>query len=298
VRLPLHYDLPRDAVQRELAERALRRAGAPFDPSNREQFHEGVKRVWRDYQAERRRSRSMLVDLALHARDREEHIDNPMLPDAQRTSLIRKLDRLNRALGAYQWIFAALGRFLDAGRGSEEVSVLDLGSGHGTFPIRLAQQGRIGRHRLRVVGSDLAPAYVAEAQRAAVRQNVAVEFRVVDALALDRVGERFDVLTCTQTVHHFPPELLASMMVSARTHAKRGVLFFDAQRSALNILGVAALGAVASGGDPMFLHDALVSVRRMYSPGELELLARCAPGGEVYRARNFGPFYVVLEAHG
>jgi len=295
MRLPLHYDLPRDALQRELRDKALRSAGAPFDPEDRDGFMSGVQRVWRDYQAERRRS-SMLLDLAVHTREREEHIDNPALPEDKRRGLIRALDRINRALGAYQWIFAALERFLDRVPG-EQVSVLDLGSGHGAFPIRLAERGRLGRHQLRVVGSDLSPTYVDEARQNAARRRVDVDFRVVDALALDRLDEKFDVLTCTQTVHHFPPELLARMMVSARRHARRGVLFFDAQRSAFNALGVAALGTLVSGGDSMFIHDAVVSIRRMYGPGELELLARCAPGGEVFRARNFGPFYVVLEAH-
>jgi 2-polyprenyl-3-methyl-5-hydroxy-6-metoxy-1,4-benzoquinol methylase len=294
VKLPLHYDLPRDAIQREMGERALRSAGAPFDPKDPSKFREGVTRVWRDYQAEKRRSLSMMIDVALHARDREEHIDNPALPAQLRTRLIRTLDRLNRALGAYQWIFAALERFLDDG--SASISVLDLGSGHGAFPIRLAKKGRLGNHELRVVGSDLSMTYVEEARQNAARQNVAVEFRQLDALKLDQLDERFDVLTCTQTVHHFPPEFLASMMVSARKHARRGVLFFDAQRTLLNTLGVAAAGTIASIGDRMFVHDAVVSIRRMYGPGELELLARCAPGGESFRARNFGPFYVVLES--
>ena len=283
-------------MHRQLRDRVLRAAGAPFDPADVTRFSDGVSRVWRDYQAERRRSWPLLFDRLLHVRDREEHIDNPALPDEKRRSLIRGLDRLNRAVGAYQWLFWALESFLDRTSPGGEVSVLDLGSGHGAFPIKLAQKRRLGRHRLRVVGSDLAPPYVDEARRAAARAGVDVEFRVVDALALDQLDERFDLLTCSQTVHHFPPELLARMLVSARSHARLGILFFDAQRTALNLVGSAALGLMASGGDPMFVHDAVVSVRRMYGPGELELLARCAPGGEAVRARNFGPLYVVLEA--
>jgi 2-polyprenyl-3-methyl-5-hydroxy-6-metoxy-1,4-benzoquinol methylase len=288
---------PRDVWQRRLGERVLKAAGAPFDPTDPERFSDGVRRVWSEYQAERRRSWPLFFDRVLHARDRDEHIDNPSLPEAKRRSLIRGLDRLNRAVGAYQWMFWALENFLDRSTADGEVSVLDLGSGHGSFPIRLAQKGKLGRHRLRVVGSDLAPPYVDEARRAATRAGVDVEFRVIDALALEKLDERFDLLTCSQTVHHFPPELLARMLASARAHARLGILFFDAQRTALNLLGSAALGLAASGGDLMFVHDAVVSVRRMYGPAELELLARCAPGGQAVCARNYGPVYVVLEAH-
>src|SRR5689334_7982174 len=68
----LHFDLPLDALTRKLRDRALRSAGAPFDPADGERFGEGVKRVWRNYQAERERAWPLLFDRALHRRDREE----------------------------------------------------------------------------------------------------------------------------------------------------------------------------------------------------------------------------------
>jgi SAM-dependent methyltransferase len=208
--------------------------------------------------------------------------------------LQRSLDRLNRTFGIYLWMFRALERFADGAGG--ELSVLDVGSGHGAFPIRLAARGRLGAARLRVVGSDIEPAYVEAAQQAAARAGVAVEFRRLDALALDRVEERFDLIVCTQTAHHFPPEFLAELMLRARRNARRGVLFFDGRRSALSIaLGSPGMFAL-SGADPLFLHDAVVSVRRMYSPAELEMLALCAPGGEAFSARNYGPVHVIAQA--
>ena len=296
------FSLPLDGFQRELAGDVLRRAGAPFDSSDGARFRSEVARTWRLYQDERKRRQPRgplaalhQIDRAIFARDREEYIDDPTLPPDRRRGLIRALDRLNRGLLAYSQIFAALQQSLRGVR-SSEISVLDIGSGHGAFPIRLSRVKSLGPHRLRVVGSDLEPTYVEEARRAAAEARADVEFRVVNALELDRLDEKFDVITCTQTVHHFPPELLAEMMVRARQAARHRVLFFDARRTALNLFGVATAGALAGAGDLRFLHDGLVSIRRMYSPAELELLARCGDGGEVYRARNFRLSYVVLDA--
>jgi 2-polyprenyl-3-methyl-5-hydroxy-6-metoxy-1,4-benzoquinol methylase len=298
----MFFDLAIDGFQRGLGERALAEAGAPFDPDDRERFRAGVERVWAGYQAARlsaapRRPVPWLqhrIDRAVYRRDRGEHIDDPTLPDARRTALVNDLDRLNRGLGFYHWAFRALEGVVD-GAPDGELSVLDIGSGHGAFPIRLAAEGRLGTHRLRVVGSDIEPAYVAAGVRAARARGVMVEFRRVDALALDTLAERFDVITCTQTVHHFPPAMLADLMVRARRNARHGVLFFDARRGAVTLAGV-TLAALAISRDRFFLDDGTVSVRRMYSPAELDLLARCAPGGGVFRARNFGPQYVVAKA--
>lgn len=300
------FELALDRHQREVARQVLARAGAPFDPRDRARFHAEVERVWSMYQAARAASPPPLphgiawaedrIDRAIYARDREEHIDDPKLPEEVRRGLIRALDRLNVAVGFYPLLFHVLKRHLrDTPPGP--VSVLDVGSGHGAFPIRLQRRGRLDQHTLRVVGSDLAPAYVDEARTSAARAGVDVEFRVVDALRLDELDERFDVITCTQTVHHFPPALVADLMYRALRNARRGVVLFDARRGLLTLGGVVTAAVLTGGPNARFVHDGVVSIRRMYSPAELELLARCAPGGEAFAARNVGPQYVVAEAH-
>src|SRR5262249_43809969 len=149
---------PLDDFQRDLADEVLCRAGAPFDASDGARFRAEVGRAWRLYQDERarRRPRGPLgawhrLHRLLPPRSRDEYIDDPGLAPERRRRLIRALDRLNRAVFAYEQIFAALQQSL-RGLPSSELSVLDIGSGHGAFPIRLACKRRLGRHRLRVVG--------------------------------------------------------------------------------------------------------------------------------------------------
>jgi 2-polyprenyl-3-methyl-5-hydroxy-6-metoxy-1,4-benzoquinol methylase len=287
----ISFDLPIDRRQRSAAARALTATGAPFSDDD---LAEGAARVWDAYVAA---DAGGWIDRAIHRRDREEHIDDEALPAERRRALIRSLDRLNGVLGAYAMIRLALAQLLDeAGAPTDRpVTVLDVGSGHGAFPIALARSRRLDGRALRVIGSDLADAYVEEARAAAAAKGVDVEFRRLDATRLaDELDEPVDVITCTQTVHHFPPPLVAKLLSSARRAARLGVIFFDARRAPLTLAGIALLAPIISAGDRMFLHDGVVSVRRMYSPAELEMLARCTPGGEAYRATNFGPQYVTL----
>ncbi len=296
------YSLPLDEYQRKLADRVLRESGAPFDLTDPAAFRDRVARVWGLYQAVRHKEHPFLpplriadrVDQLIYERKRQEYIDDPAIPIARRERLVRNLARLNEVLFSYHWFFAALEDVVRRIPG-DEVSILDIGSGHGEFPIALAKKGTLGGKRLRVVGSDIDPDYVRQAQERARAEGVAVEFRVVDALQLDRLEERFDVITSTQTVHHFSPAFVAELIARARLNARHEVVLFDARRSALSLAGV-TIGTLAVARDPMFLHDGVYSVRRMYSPAEFEMLARCAPGGAGARARNLAYGFVVLEA--
>lgn len=294
-RMKWSFDLPLDDLQRRTAQQVLREAGAPFDPDAPD-FSDHVRRVWGLYQAQlvRLSTRRLdhRVDRALFQRKHEEYIDNVHESADERENLIQGLDKVNRAVLAYRWFYRALEHFVRQMPG-DECSVLDIGSGHGAFAIRLARRKRMGGKRVRVVGSDLNPDYVQRAQEEAEARGVDIEFKVLDALALHTLPERFDVITSTQTIHHFQPAMLARVIASAQRNARHGVVFLDARRSPLTLLG-AMVGTSVLGRDRKLVHDGVVSVRRMYSPAELEMLAACAPGGERLRATNLAYAYVVL----
>jgi hypothetical protein len=85
---------------------------------------------------------------------------------------------------------------------------------------------------------------------------------------------------------------VAELLARARANARHRLLFFDARRSSLALAGLSLLSLPLT-RDPMLVHDGLVSIRRMYSPAELELLSCASPGGERLSARNFGTAYVL-----
>src|SRR6185503_3541461 len=109
------------------------------------------------------------------------------------------------------------------------------------------------------------------------RERVDVDFVVQDALDLRGI-DRFDVITCTQSLHHFTPALVARMFREATAAAARGVMFVDGCRSIANAAILAAVGLVRW-RDRAFAHDAWISFRRFFTPEELSVLTRMGPEG-------------------
>jgi len=73
---------------------------------------------------------------------------------------------------------------------------LDYGCGHGMASVVLARRGAI------VSGIDLSPGYIAEAHRRAEANEVAVEFRTVDAEQLPFANSTFDAIWGCAVLHH------------------------------------------------------------------------------------------------
>jgi SAM-dependent methyltransferase len=88
------------------------------------------------------------------------------------------------------------------------MTVLDIGcaAGHTAFAF--------APHVREVVGVDLSPEMLAEAERQAAARNLTnIRFEVASALALPYADGQFDIVTCRLVAHHLPalPPALAEM---------------------------------------------------------------------------------------
>jgi SAM-dependent methyltransferase len=225
-----------------------------------------------------------------------ELMDDPSLSEERRTTLLRTLDESNRRRGVYDRFLGVLEPLLGP-PSSAPLTVLDLASGHGGFPLFVAGSPRLAGRDLRVIASDVRPEYVALGRGRAARAGLSnIEFRVIDAFALDKALEQgeVDIITCTQSLHHFGPGPTALILSQAARHARRGILFIDLARAVFVALTVGA-GALVT-PDRGYAHDSWVSARKAFVPEELELIARCAPGGERLSAFYLSPGYAVLRS--
>src|SRR5204863_9009102 len=95
---------------------------------------------------------------------------------SRRTRVLRNIDRLNRGLGSYARFAAALEPLLD---GNAPITVLDIASGHGGFPLALSSLREGMDPPLRIIASDLRDEYLEIGRRRAAQGGAGnVEFLV------------------------------------------------------------------------------------------------------------------------
>jgi ubiquinone/menaquinone biosynthesis C-methylase UbiE len=82
--------------------------------------------------------------------------------------------------------------------GSAPRRVLDVGCGTGFLALRFAELGHS------VTGIDLAPQMIGRAQRKAEQANLAIDFRVGNAAALDCPEEHFDFVVARHVIWNLP----------------------------------------------------------------------------------------------
>jgi ubiquinone/menaquinone biosynthesis C-methylase UbiE len=233
---------------------------------------------------------------ALHTRfgdtDEREYLDDPTLERARRVRILACLDAVNTTLGIYEAFLRAMRPILSEERPTR---ILDLAAGHGGFAIEAARVARKRGLPLEITASDLRPEYLALGREVAEREGLGVRFAVQDALDLSNLARgEYDVILCTQTLHHFSPASVARMFREAARAAGRGVVFIDGCRSVLHGVAVPTLGGLRY-GDAGFAHDARVSFRRFFVPEELRLLTTLGPEGDAVEAKWMRPMHCLVR---
>jgi ubiquinone/menaquinone biosynthesis C-methylase UbiE len=130
--------------------------------------------------------------------------------------------------------------------------------------------------RVEVTASDIRDEYLELGRRRMRGRAERVRFALQDATDLRNLGD-VDILLCTQSLHHFPPGMVARMVGEAARAARAGAVFVDGERSIESLL-LAVPVLFAYGRTWPVVHDAVVSLRRMLSAEEMRLVAALAPG--------------------
>jgi 2-polyprenyl-3-methyl-5-hydroxy-6-metoxy-1,4-benzoquinol methylase len=221
----------------------------------------------------------------------EELLDDPNLDQAVRKGIMKTLDDFNAIVESYGRFFDHL---LPLANPTGPTRVLDLAAGHGGFARAAAREASRRGLDFRFTASDLKREYLDIGEELARRDGLSVEFVVQDALDLSNIAPgAYDIIVCTQSLHHFPPGLVAVMFEAATHVATRGVVFIDGCRSLLS--GVTSKVIGAHKRDPAWAHDAWISTRKFFTPEELDLLARISHCGGDLQATWMPPCHCLLR---
>ncbi|MFO0640734.1 MAG: methyltransferase domain-containing protein [Polyangiaceae bacterium] len=248
----------------------------------------------------RRRSRGVArvvcaIDDLLRT-DALEHVDDPTYPAEKRSAIMRDLDRVNVALFTYPRLVRAITPTISRVHAIERrpVRILEVASGTGDMATALAEHAAARRIAIELVGSDVSSDYVAMAERRARARGSKVRFETIDAFSLERLpAHAFDVVLMAQSLHHFRPGQLARVIAGARHAARHAFVGIDVRRSfAAYPVGLVAAAAVSA---PGFLHDTVLTLRKVYSEDELRLVGELSAPGCAVTARPLHPGFSLLE---
>ena len=208
-----------------------------------------------------------------------ERLDEPGVdPRLVRRSL-RDVTVANRLFGGTHAVLAELARVL--GEVGPDATLLDVGTGLGDIPRAAAAMARRRGVALRIVGVDYSETLVS-----ASRGETALAVRA-DARALPFSDGAVDVVTCSQTLHHFADPEAAVVLRELDRVARVRVIVSDLRRSWLAAAGL-WIASFPLLFHPVSRHDGVLSVLRGFTAAELARAVRDATGTAPGIARHPG----------
>jgi SAM-dependent methyltransferase len=190
---------------------------------------------------------------------RPELLDSNQLPEQEVRKSLADLAFVNRWFGGIHTTTLLLRRAMEHAP-TQSLTLLDVGAASGDGPARI-------QHRLQRQGITL---------RFALLDRNFTHFssnkngwRISgDALYLPFRDNSFDVVTCSLLVHHLEPDQIRQLANEGLRVCRRAFFINDLRRSWLHL-------ALVYAGLVLFRsyvtrHDSVASVRRAYTPGELQ----------------------------
>jgi len=208
--------------------------------------------------------------------DHPEHLDGGLADRATLEGNLRDLARINRLFGGARLSIDAVRALVERSgpmAGAATIRVLDVGTGAGDIPIALIRAG-LSRARVEVTATDARREILEAAARISPSLgSEGVTLAQADGRSLPYPDRAFDVAHASLVLHHLSRDDAVAFLAELSRVARLGVVVNDLSRSRLSWLG-AWLVLHALTRNPWTLHDGVLSVRRAWTLGEAQALAR------------------------
>ncbi|GAC1689357.1 MAG: hypothetical protein NVS9B3_07900 [Gemmatimonadaceae bacterium] len=207
-------------------------------------------------------------------RMRYEVLDDPRTSPGLRKRSLDDVACANAVFGGRRAVLVELDRVLATlASDTRHLSLLDVGPGTGDIPCAAREAARRRGLVLDVIGIDGALAAAAACRARGIHPACG------DARRLPLGDASVDVVTCSQVLHHFSDDDAPSVLRELDRVARRVVIVSDIRRSWLAAAGI-WLASFPLHFHPVSRHDAVVSVLRGFTAGELRAQLRSALGAD------------------
>lgn len=211
-------------------------------------------------------------------------------PDDLRGNL-DDLALVNRFLGGASPIIRGINLLLDERALNPGVSILDVGTGGGDLPARIASELGNRHARQTIVGLDVQSEILELVARG---QQDSVVYVAGDGRRLPFADRRFHIAMCSMVLHHLEPADARSVILEMGRVASHGIVVNDLIRTWHGYAGARALARVGT-RNRLTRADAPLSMRRAYTERQLRTLVE-STGMQIMAVNRFLGFRVTITA--
>ena len=203
--------------------------------------------------------------------DKEELMDDFSIGGDLLRDTLDKLENINRWLGGNKGTLSGLKMILKNHPKEQEVSIVDIGCGHGDILRDIANFGRKKGYKMKLLGVDANPTAIAYAKELSTQYSE-INFKTEDIFSKEFKNRTFDVVLATLFLHHFKEMQLVSFLKQAINQSKKGIVVNDLHRHKLAYYLFMVLSIFIR--NKMIIEDGLTSVLRGFTRKELEVISQ------------------------
>jgi len=199
--------------------------------------------------------------------DKEELMDDFSIGGDLLRDTLDKLENINRWLGGNLVTVNGLKAMLLNHTKEEEITIVDIGCGHGDILRDVAKFGRKNKYNFKLIGIDANPTAIYYANELSI-DFPELSFETQDIFSEEFKNRKFDVVLSTLFLHHFKEPELVSFLKNTLKQTKIGIVVNDLHRNKLAYYLFMLLSIFIS--NKMIIEDGLTSVLRGFKRKDLK----------------------------
>jgi len=203
--------------------------------------------------------------------DKEELMDDFSIGGDLLRDTLDKLENINRWLGGNLMTVKALKKVLKNHPKEQELTIADIGCGHGDILRDVAKFGRKNGYKMKLIGMDANPTAIAYADELST-EFPELSFKTEDIFSEAFKNRKFDVVLATLFMHHFKEAQLTSFLGNTLKQTKIGIVVNDLHRHKLAYYLFMLLSVFIKNN--MIIEDGLTSVLRGFKRNELAHISK------------------------
>lgn len=198
--------------------------------------------------------------------DKEELMDDFSIGGDLLRDTLDKLENINRWLGGNLVTLNSLKKVIKNHSKEVELSIIDIGCGHGDILRDIAKFGRKKGYKMKLLGVDANPAAIEYANELSTKFPE-LSFKTEDIFSEDFKNRKFDVVVATLFLHHFKEEQLVPFLENTLKQTQIGIVVNDLHRNKLGYYLFMLLSVFIK--NKMIIEDGLTSVLRGFKRKDL-----------------------------